>query len=117
LLSADSVGRGGFISTAEDLLRFGRGIISGGLLKPKTVELLLTPQRTKDGEPTGYAIGWGATIADHGRRRVGHGGGSVGGKAQFVIYSDSKVILAMMINTGSLDLEELPFEIAGLFVE
>jgi hypothetical protein len=34
-----------------------------------------------------------------------------------VIYPDSNVILAMMINTGSLDLGELPFEIAGLFVE
>ena len=108
---------GGFISTAEDLLRFGRGIISGGLLKPKTVQLLLTPQRTKDGKPTGYGIGWRTGADDHGRRRIGHGGGSVGGKAQFVIYPDSKVILAMMINTGSLDLGDLPFEIAGLFVE
>ena len=108
---------GGFISTAEDLLRFGQGIISGGLLKPKTVELLLTPQRTKDDEPTGYGIGWRSSTDDRGRRRVGHGGGSVGGKARFVIYPDSKVILAMMINTGSLDLGEMPFETASLFVE
>jgi len=34
-----------------------------------------------------------------------------------VIYPDSKVILAMMINTGSLDLGELPFDIAALFIE
>ena len=108
---------GGFISTAEDLLRFGLGIFGGGLLQSETLELLLTPQRTNDGKSTGYGIGWRTTTDDQGRRRVGHGGGSVGGKAQFVIYPDSNVILAMMINTGSLDLGELPFEIAGLFVE
>ena len=108
---------GGFISTAGDLLRFGRGIISGGLLKPKTVELLLTPQRTTDGKSTGYGIGWRSSEDDRGRRQVGHGGSSVGGKARLVIYPDSQVILAMMINTGSLDLGEMPLDVAGLFVE
>ena len=108
---------GGFISTAGDLLRFGRGIISGGLLKPETVELLLTPQRTKDGKPTGYGIGWRTVTDEGGRRRVGHGGSSVGGKARLAIYPDSQVMLAMMINTGSLDLGDLPFEVASLFIE
>ena len=108
---------GGFISTAEDLLRFGREIFGGGLLKSETVELLLSPQQTKDGKSTGYGIGWRSGTDDRGRHWIGHAGGSVGGKAQFVIYPDAEVILAMMINTGSLDLGELPFEIAGLFVE
>ncbi len=108
---------GGFISTAEDLLRFGRGIISGGLLKPETVELLLTPQRTKDGKSTGYGIGWRSSEDGRGRRQVGHGGSSVGGKTRLVIYPDAEVILAVMINTGSLDLGEIPLEVAGLFIE
>ena len=108
---------GGFISTAGDLLRFGRGIISGGLLKPETVELLLTPQRTKDGKSTGYGIGWRSSEDGRGRRQVGHGGSSVGGKTRLVIYPDSQVILAVMINTGSLDLGEMPLDVAGLFAE
>ena len=108
---------GGFIATAEDLLRFGQGIISGKLLKPETVELLHAPQSTKDGESTGYGIGWRSDTDDQGRPWVGHAGGSVGGKAQFVIYPDSQVILAMMVNTGSVDWADLHFEITSLFVE
>ena len=108
---------GGFIATAEDLLRFGHGIISGKLLKPETVELLQAPQRTNDGKSTGYGIGWRSDTDDQGRRWVGHGGGSVGGKAQFVIYPDSEVILAMMINTGSIDWADLHFDVADVFAE
>ena len=107
---------GGFVATAEDLLRFGHGIISGKLLKPETVELLQAPQQTNDGESTGYGIGWRSDTDDQGRRWVGHGGGSVGGKAQFLIYPDSKAILAMMINTGSIEWGKLHFEIASLFL-
>ena len=108
---------GGFIATAEDLLRFGHGISSGKLLKPETVELLQAPQQTNDGESTGYGIGWRSDTDDQGHRWIGHAGGSVGGKAQFVIYPDSKVIVAMMINTGSIDWEQLHFEIASLFLQ
>ena len=71
---------GGFLSTAEDVARFGMAHLSdAGFLQPATRELLWTSQHTNDGEPTNYGIGWSIGTDHHGRRVVHHGGSSVGG--------------------------------------
>src|SRR5690606_12584046 len=63
---------GGFLSTPEDLVRFGFGHIRDPLLAPATIELLFTPQRLESGEATGYGIGWSTSEDWSGRRAVGH---------------------------------------------
>src|SRR6059036_1750438 len=42
---------GGFLSTAEDLVRFGSALLEPGFLKAATLELLFTPQHTTSGGP------------------------------------------------------------------
>src|SRR5258705_7682450 len=42
-------GGGGFLSTAEDLVRFGSALLGPGFLKGATLELLFTPQHTTAG--------------------------------------------------------------------
>src|SRR6266513_4118909 len=49
---------GGFVSTAEDLVKFGSALLEPGFLKRETLELLFTSQHTSGGEETGYGIGW-----------------------------------------------------------
>ena len=49
---------GGFVSTAEDLVKFGSALLEPGFLKPETLDLLFTSQRTSAGEETGYGIGF-----------------------------------------------------------
>src|SRR6266704_2168158 len=49
---------GGFVSTAEDLVKFGSAMLQPGFLKAETLELLFTSQHTSGGEETGYGIGW-----------------------------------------------------------
>src|SRR3979409_1344796 len=49
---------GGFVSTAEDLVKFGSALLGPGFLKRETLDLLFTSQRTSAGEATGYGIGW-----------------------------------------------------------
>jgi serine beta-lactamase-like protein LACTB, mitochondrial len=48
---------GGFLSTSEDLVRFGTALLQPGFLKAESLALLFTPQKTKDGEKTKYGIG------------------------------------------------------------
>ena len=43
---------GGFLSTAEDMVRFGSAHLKPGYLKAATLELLFTPQHTTSGETT-----------------------------------------------------------------
>jgi len=89
---------GGFLSTPEDLLRFAFAHPYGGFLKPETVEMLWTSQRTADGEETGYGIGWRVTALEGRVVEVAHGGGSVGGTTFLLIYPEERAALAIVGN-------------------
>ncbi|MGH7607565.1 MAG: serine hydrolase domain-containing protein [Gemmatimonadales bacterium] len=96
---------GGFLSTAEDLTRFGSAFLEPGHLEAATLELLFTPQRTTSGAATPYGIGWyiGSDTLDH--RYVYHGGGSVGGTTAFGVDRDSRVVFALVTNLGRARLD------------
>ena len=89
---------GGFLSTAEDLVRFGSAHLEPGYLKAATLELLFTPQHTTSGETTPYGIGWFIATDTLGHRYVYHGGGSVGGTTAFGVDRDSRVVIALVTN-------------------
>jgi len=89
---------GGFLSTAEDLVRFGSAHLSPGYLQAVTLELLFTPQHTTSGEATPYGIGWFVGTDTLGHRTVYHGGSSVGGTTIFGVDRDSHVVIALVTN-------------------
>ena len=91
-------GGGGFISTAEDLVRFGSAMLAPGLLKGATLDLLFTAQHTTAGEETPYGIGWFVAKDSLGHRYVYHGGGSIGGTTAFGVDRDSRVVFALVTN-------------------
>ena len=108
---------GGLLSTPEDLVRFGWAIINGQLLRPETVRLFTTSQRTNDGKETGYGIGWGLARDGSGRRWVGHGGSSVGGASRLMIFPDQRVVVAIIINAEDMpDNVKFVQDIAGGFM-
>jgi CubicO group peptidase (beta-lactamase class C family) len=90
---------GGFLSTTEDLARFGTAMLSGSLLKPGTVQLLWHSQRTRDGKETGYGIGWGVRTDSTGRTAVSHTGGAMGGTAFLLIYPREKLVVSTLLNS------------------
>ena len=107
---------GGFLSTSEDLVRLGFAHLYPVVLKPETVALMWTSQKTVSGEETGYGIGWSVGTDDQGRRWVGHGGGSVGGSTQLRMYPASEVVVAIIANISGAGYRDLPEKIAELFV-
>ena len=96
---------GGFLSTAEDLVRFGSALLEPGFLKAATLELLFTSQKTTPGEPTGYGVGWFVATDGRGHRWVSHGGGSVGGTTAFSVDRDSRVVVAITSNLTGASLQ------------
>ncbi len=96
---------GGFVSTAEDLVKFGSALLEPGFLKRETLELLFTSQRTSGGQETGYGIGWFLRTDSLGHRWAFHGGGSVGGTAVFGLDRDSRVVVAILANLSEAPLE------------
>jgi serine beta-lactamase-like protein LACTB len=90
---------GGFLSTTEDLALFGDEMITAKILKPQTVDLLWTSQRTPDGKDTGYGLGWFVSKDSAGRQVVRHSGGSDGGTALLVLYPKQRMVFAFLFNS------------------
>ncbi len=107
---------GGFLSTTEDLVRFGEGLLEGKLLADSTRALLWTPQLMKNGTRSEYGIGWFVGKDKQGRTRVSHSGGSVGGTAYLVIYPEQHVVVALLCNSDAPFVGMAP-GIAEKFVE
>jgi serine beta-lactamase-like protein LACTB, mitochondrial len=107
---------GGFLSTAEDLVAYANVLLEGRLLRPETLRLLWTSQKTKDGKDTGYGIGWGVGRDPKGRLKIAHSGGAQGGTACLVIYPESRVAAAMIVNSDESFTGQTP-RIAEMFLE
>ncbi|HEY3864208.1 MAG TPA: serine hydrolase domain-containing protein [Verrucomicrobiae bacterium] len=99
---------GGFLSTPEDLVRFGSAHLQPGFLTSASLKALFTPQKTTDGKPTGYGIGWTIQRDKSGHRIWMHTGGSVGGTTVLMIQPDSGLVLAMTANCTDAPLNKSP---------
>lgn len=109
---------GGFLSTMDDLVRFGSAHLRPGFLQAETLTVLFTSQKTASGELTNYGIGWSVRNDEKGRRTVGHSGGSVGGTTMLLIYPESGVVVAMAVNMSSARLgASSAAQIADLFLK
>ena len=93
---------GGFLSTAEDLARFGSALLKPGFLKQDTLAMIFSRQKTSDGQKTKYGLGWFIHDAgDHGpERQFEHSGGVAGSSSWLVIYPDQGVVIAWMQNSN-----------------
>ncbi len=91
---------GGFLSTAEDLVRFGMGFLTPAFLKADLREIAFTSQRGEDGKDTGVGLAWRIGRDEKGRRYVHHGGDSIGGRAFILIYPDEGVVIAITTSVG-----------------
>lgn len=96
---------GGFLASAEDLVKFGSALLEPGLLKAPSLDLLFTSQQTTTGEATGYGVGWFVTTDGLGHRWVFHGGSSIGGTAVFGVDRDSRLVIAILSNLSDAPLE------------
>ncbi|HUR58160.1 MAG TPA: serine hydrolase domain-containing protein [Opitutaceae bacterium] len=92
---------GGFLSTSEDLVRFGSALLEPGFLKAETLVLLFTPQKTADGKRTTYGIGWNVGTDAHGHRYMMHTGGSIGGTSALFLHPQTRTVVALVCNHSS----------------
>jgi serine beta-lactamase-like protein LACTB, mitochondrial len=93
---------GGFLSTSEDLARFGFALLKPGFLKQDTLAMIFSRQKTSAGKDTNYGLGWFIHDAgDNGtERQFEHSGGVAGSSAWLVIYPDRGVVIAWLQNSN-----------------
>jgi serine beta-lactamase-like protein LACTB, mitochondrial len=104
---SDRFPSGGFLSTAEDLARFGSGITDRAFLSAGTQAVLFTPQKTAGGEATGYGFGFEVGGSPFGRV-VGHTGNVVGGTSFLFVHPRTRVVVAMTTNIGFVTATQAP---------
>lgn len=110
-------GGGGFVSTAEDLARFGMALLRGSLVRPESVTLLFSPQKTSTGESTAYGLGWEVGVDGGGRRRLVQSGRTAGGRSVLVVVPEARLAVAMLANVNGEHLDTHALKVADLFAE
>lgn len=88
---------GGGYSTADDLLRFARALVGGALVRPATLDALLTPRVRF---PLGGSYGYGFVVHEtpDGGRIFGHAGGFPGANGELKVYGDGAWTLVVLSN-------------------
>jgi CubicO group peptidase (beta-lactamase class C family) len=108
---------GGYVSTAEDLVRFAQALMDGKIVKADTLAQMWTPVKIRGGKRSVYGLGFGVQMVDGGKY-VTHGGGQQGTSTSLVIIPERHFAVAAMANMertepsvvirGILDLYHMP---------
>ncbi|MRI01541.1 serine hydrolase [Kriegella sp. EG-1] len=88
---------GGYLSTSEDIAKFGRALLKNQVFSAKMNIEFLTSQKVND-ENTFYGLGWQVSEDNKGRPFFGHVGNGVGGYSNFFVYPNEKMVFSILIN-------------------
>ncbi len=88
---------GGYLSTSEDIAKFGQAYLDQKLLIPDLKSQFLTP-REINGKSTYYGLGWQVSEDSNGRNYYGHIGNGVGGYSNFFVYPEEQMVFSILIN-------------------
>ena len=115
-----SMAPGGFLSTPDELVRFGYAMRRYEVLDSATVEMFWTPQRLTTGESTGYGFGWyreNIRVGNDERATtpsIQHGGSVMGGRAILIILPEHDIVVAAQTNSGN-SVNGFAYSVAGWF--
>ena len=93
---------GGYLSTAEDLVRFAQALLDGKLLKPSTLAQMWVPSKVSG--KAGYGLGFAVR---EGGKYVMHTGGQAGTTTRLFIVPQARFALAVLANMDHAQLEDV----------
>jgi CubicO group peptidase (beta-lactamase class C family) len=94
---------GGYVTTAEDLMRFAQALMDGKILKPDTLAQMWTPTKIKG---SNYGLGFGVLLIG-GEKYVAHSGSQQGTSTALAIIPGKHFAVAALANMDGVD----PFEV------
>ncbi len=102
--------------TARDLALWDVSLIEHKLLKPASLDTMMTPVRLKNGAPTDYGLGIGVSNADN-HPKLSHGGAVSGFVTLNTVWPDARAAVVVFANLdGSAAPGKITDEIAPLLV-
>ncbi len=108
-------GAGGIVSTAEDLFRWNRALVSYKLVTRSTLEKAFKRQQLPDGKDTDYGYGW-FFLNIQGHPTVEHGGGIEGFLASSIYLPNEDVFVAVLSNSTGQSPEFVSAKLAAVSI-
>jgi CubicO group peptidase (beta-lactamase class C family) len=111
--TSNKVPGGGLCATVEDVARFAMALQGGVLLTRESLGRMLTRQKTKDGKPVGYGLGFFLTERD-GVKEAWHTGGQQRVSNVLYLQPDRRIGVVLLSNLEGIgpQLTDLAREIA-----
>jgi serine beta-lactamase-like protein LACTB len=114
--TSNKIAGGGMASTAVDLVKFALAVRANTLLKPATVSVMFTPQKTAGAETIRYGLGWYVDPVG-GRPAAYHGGSQQGVHTFLVMLPRDGTVVALMCNLEGTSLSNLGQRLALLVTD
>lgn len=114
--TSNKIPGGGLVATAEDLVRFALALQQGRLVKPQTLEQIFTSQRTRDGRPTGYGLGWYITERA-GKKWIEHSGSQPGASTELLMLPERGLAVAVLTNMERAPARPIALRLAEMLLE
>jgi CubicO group peptidase (beta-lactamase class C family) len=111
------VAGGGFLSTSEDIAKFGNEIISPKIISENSLTEITTSQRFKTGNITGYGIGFSIDETKNKTPKYYHTGGGVGASTILLIYPEEAITICILTNVSGLDTKVLGDQLEAVFID
>ena len=111
------VAGGGFLSTSEDLIKFGQEIISPTLISEQALSEIITSQKLKSGNMTGYGIGFSVEQTKNKTPKYYHTGGGVGASSILLIYPEEDLIICVLTNQSNASVQTFAEQLEVVFID
>ncbi|NIM59571.1 MAG: serine hydrolase [Candidatus Aminicenantes bacterium] len=114
MTTLDHVGDGGVFTTVEDLFLWDQSFYNYKLGK-ELIDLIQTPGMLNSGKKLDYAFGLSVTEYK-GLKKVSHGGGFVGFRAQMARFPEQKFTVICLANLGTINPSRLCNQVADIYL-
>ena len=108
---------GGYLSTTEDLVLFGREFINPKIITTSSLKNLVTPQKTLNGKSTNYGIGISITKVKNNVLRYSHSGGGIGASAYLLIYPENNTVISILTNLSGVNMKEIIIGLEKIYIK
>jgi serine beta-lactamase-like protein LACTB, mitochondrial len=107
---------GGLISSADDMAHFAAAMLADKLVSHKSRDLMWTAQKTADGQPTTYGLGWGIA-SEHHLALIGHTGSQQGASTVITLVPDRKAAVVVLSNMDGVNVYKLADDLLEIVLD
>jgi len=108
---------GGFLSTSEDLIKFGNEIITPKIISEASLKELIRPQILDSGKSTYYGIGFSIGETKNKTPKYSHSGSGVGASTLLLIYPEEEMVISILTNLSNIPIYDIGNQLEAIFLD